>query len=99
MQQRPSDQHDHKRGQRASDSGLQRRAALRAQRQDDERHFEAFEEHGLVGEPEPDIVPTVGLQAGGTQLGDFMLVDHLFVMQGDDAGETEDGFAQPAHAE
>src|SRR6266542_4607451 len=90
---------DHAGRDRARDRRRQRRPSGRSEGDDDERDLGALEQHGLVGDRGADPVPFRLAQALRPELSELALVDELFVVQRDDAGEPEDRLAQPAHAE
>ena len=73
--------------------------ALSAEGNHDEGHFEAFEQHRFVREPETDVVPAGMLQPLSADLGELTLIDEVLVVQRDDPGEPQDGLAEPTHAE
>ena len=73
--------------------------ALRAtEGHDDERHFEAFEEHAL--ERDRERVPVVaGFGSGGLELRHLGPIDRILVVQSLQTAGSEDRLAQPLEPE
>jgi hypothetical protein len=73
--------------------------ATRPDRDHDEHHLDALEHGDLERRREGHLVETVVDDAEAAQLLGLLREGLGFVMQGDDAGRPQYGFAQPAHAE